>query len=228
MFCRCSTIEEGSAEHRLNSRELVVNLKTLCANSTAETSWNDLNVLQAVLGPDWMSSQSVILTLDEGFIADYASPANYAGSVASLTTQEPDCNPCGGLEVTFRSVVCDTVHNAECSVCSCLDGCPLHHFLRANCTAETDTDCAPCSTCILGMYEDTECGTENNVHCKECTKCNDSEWQVSDCTRVQDRICKSCFITSCNEWNEASSSQCKSSEAVQWHNANCGGFNGAS
>ncbi len=207
-----------------------MNLNTLCDNSTAETSWNDFNVLQAVLGPDLISSpQSVVLTLDEGFVGDYASPANYAGRVVSLTAREPDCNPCEVSETmsTFRSIECDAVHNAECSVCSYLDGCPLHHFLRANCTAETDIDCAPCTTCIFGTYEETECGMANDVHCRECTKCNDNEWQISDCTRVQDRICRSCFI-SCNEWNEAVISQCKSSEAVQWHKDNCRGFNGAS
>ncbi len=175
-----------------------------------------------------LSPQSIVLTLDEGFVADYASPANYAGSVQSLIAQDPDCNPCGGgSEATFRSVACDTVHNVEYSVCSYLDGCPLRHFLRANCTAEIDTDCAPCTTCIFGMYENTECGIANDANCTECTKCNDSEWQVSDCTRVQDRICKSCFIP-CNEWNEATFSQCKSSETIQWHKDNCGEFNGAS
>ncbi len=227
---RCSTIEKGSSKYYLDSRELVVNLNSLCDNSTTETSWNDLNVLNAVLGSDWMlSPQSIVLILDEGFVSDYASPANYAGGVASLTAQGPDCNSCGrGSEAaTFCSVACDTVHDAECSVCSYLDGCPLYHFYRANCTAETDTDCAPCTTCIFGTYESTKCGIANDASCSECTRCNDSEWQASDCTREQDRICKSCFIP-CNEWNEGTFSQCKSSEAIQWYGDNCGEFNHAS
>jgi len=100
------------------------------------------------------------------------------------------CEPCTAPH-TFQASCGYSPFTPSCVHCS---DCPGGAYIRKNCTAQVDTTCAPCGTCVAGeSFAIVPCTTYAPAQCAACSTCIPGlQWRVANCTPSTNTVCMAC------------------------------------